>query len=43
MGYVLYGDIGSGLARVEMALAEAGPSPELRAVPREGDHQLTET
>lgn len=40
MGYVLYGDIGSGSALVEMALAEAGQLAELRSVPLEGDHQL---
>ncbi|WP_270935944.1 glutathione S-transferase family protein [Falsiroseomonas oryzae] len=40
MGYVLYGDAGSGSAMVEMALAEAGQRAELRAVPLEGDHQL---
>lgn len=40
MGYVLYGDVGSGSALVEMALAEAGQQAELRAVPLEGDHQL---
>ncbi len=40
MGYVLYGDTGSGSAMVEMALAEAGQGVALRAVPLEGDHQL---
>ncbi len=40
MRYVLHGDIGSGSATVEMALAEAGQVPELREVPLEGDHQL---
>lgn len=40
MGYVLYGDVGSGSALVEMALAEAGQTAELRDVPLEGDHQL---
>ncbi len=40
MGYVLHGDAGSGSAMIEMALAEAGQSVELRAVPLEGDHQL---
>lgn len=40
MAYTLYGDIGSGSAMVEMALAEAGQSAELRSVPLEGDHQL---
>jgi len=40
MGYVLYGDAGSGSAMVEMALAEAGQAVALRAVPLEGDHQL---
>jgi GST-like protein len=40
MGYVLYGDVGSGSAPVEMALAEAGQAVELRSVPLEGDHQL---
>jgi len=40
MGYVLYGDTGSGSAMVEMALAEAGQRAELRSVPLEGDHQL---
>ena len=40
MGYVLYGDTGSGSAPVEMALAEAGQPVELREVPLAGDHQL---
>ncbi len=40
MGYVLHGDIGSGSAMVEMALAEAGQPVALRDVPLEGDHQL---
>jgi GST-like protein len=40
MGYVLHGDVGSGSAMVEMALAEAGQRVALRAVPLEGDHQL---
>ncbi len=40
MGYILYGDTGSGSAPVEMALAEAGAEVELRDVPLEGDHQL---
>jgi GST-like protein len=40
MDYVLYGDIGSGSAMVEMALAEAGQRPQLRSVPLDGDHQL---
>ncbi len=40
MGYILYGDVGSGSAPVEMALAEAGQVVELRPVPLEGDHQL---
>jgi GST-like protein len=40
MSYVLYGDRGSGSAMVEMALAEAGQTAELRTVPLEGDHQL---
>jgi GST-like protein len=40
MGYVLYGHAGSGSAMVEMALAEAGQTAELRDVPLEGDHQL---
>lgn len=40
MGYVLYGDVGSGSAPVEMALAEAGQAVELLSVPLEGDHQL---
>lgn len=40
MAYILYGDIGSGSAPVEMALAEAGQAVELRSVPLEGDHQL---
>lgn len=40
MGYVLYGDVGSGSGMVEMALAEAGQRAELRSVPLEGDHQL---
>jgi GST-like protein len=40
MGYVLHGDIGSGSAPVEMALAEIGAPVELREVPLDGDHQL---
>jgi GST-like protein len=40
MTCILYGDIGSGSAPVEMALAEAGQAVELRGVPLEGDHQL---
>jgi GST-like protein len=40
MTYILYGDIGSGSAPCEMALAEAGQAVELRDVPLEGDHQL---
>jgi GST-like protein len=40
MTYILHGDIGSGSAPVEMALAEIGAAAELRAVPLEGDHQL---
>jgi GST-like protein len=40
MGYVLYGDLGSGSAMVEMALAEAGQSAEWREVTLEGDGQL---
>ncbi|MGG5818681.1 glutathione S-transferase family protein [Falsiroseomonas sp. HW251] len=40
MGYLLYGDRGSGSAMVEMALAEAGQPVDLREVPLEGDHQL---
>jgi GST-like protein len=38
--YTLYGDIGSGSAMVEMALAEAGQIADLRGVPLKGDHQL---
>ena len=40
MGYVLYGDRGSGSAPVEMALAEIGAPVELRPVPLERDAQL---
>lgn len=40
MTYILYGDLGSGSAVVEMALAEIGAPVELRDVPLEGDHQL---
>jgi GST-like protein len=40
MTYLLYGDIGSGSAMVEMALAEAGQAYEEKRVPLEGDHQL---
>lgn len=40
MTYILYGDLGSGSAPVEMALAEAGQAVESREVPLEGDHQL---
>jgi len=40
MPYTLYGDLGSGSAPVEMALAEARQSVEFREIPLEGDHQL---
>jgi GST-like protein len=40
MTYILHGDIGSGAAVVEMALAEAGQVPGWRLVSLEGDHQL---
>ncbi|HEY4253252.1 MAG TPA: glutathione S-transferase family protein [Roseomonas sp.] len=40
MGYVLYGDAGSGSAPVEMALAEIGVPVELRAVPLGRQAQL---
>lgn len=40
MGYILYGDIGSGSSTVEMALAEIGAPVELREVPLSGDAQL---
>ncbi|MCK8783554.1 glutathione S-transferase family protein [Roseomonas sp. NAR14] len=40
MGYVLYGDIGSGSATAEMALAEIGAPVELRDVPLAGEAQL---
>jgi GST-like protein len=40
MGYILYGDLGSGAAPVEMALAEAGQDAEWRQVALDGDHQL---
>lgn len=40
MTRILYGDIGSGSAMIEMALAEANETAELRSVPLEGDHQL---
>ncbi len=40
MTYILYGDLGSGSAPVEMALAEIGAPVELRDVKLEGDHQL---
>jgi GST-like protein len=40
MGYVLYGDRGSGSAPVEMALAEIGAPAELRPVPLESEAQL---
>ncbi|MEO3474149.1 glutathione S-transferase family protein [Roseomonas sp. CAU 1739] len=39
MNYILYGDIGSGSAPVEMALAEIGAPVELRAVPLSTDAQ----
>lgn len=38
--YILYGDIGSGSAPVEMALAEIGAPVELRPVPLGADAQL---
>lgn len=41
MGYILYGDTGSGSAPVEMALAEAGQAVELREVPLGADQQLS--
>lgn len=40
MPFVLYGDIGSGSATVEMALAEIGAPVELRDVPLATDAQL---
>ena len=40
MGYILYGDIGSGSGPVEMALAEIGAEVELRDVPLATDAQL---
>lgn len=40
MTCILYGDIGSGSATAEMALAEVAEPVELRQVPLEGDHQL---
>ncbi|NGM21875.1 glutathione S-transferase family protein [Roseomonas stagni] len=40
MTYILHGDIGSGSAMPEMALAEIGAPVDLRDVPLEGDHQL---
>jgi GST-like protein len=40
MSYVVHGDVGSGSALVEMALAEAGQPCERRDVPLTGDHQL---
>lgn len=40
MGYILYGDTGSGSATVEMALAEIGAPVELRAVPLSAEAQL---
>jgi GST-like protein len=39
MTYILHGDIGSGSAMPEMALAEIGGAFERREVPLEGDHQ----
>lgn len=39
MGYILYGDPGSGAATSEMALAEAGQPVEWRDVSLDGDHQ----
>lgn len=40
MGYVLYGDAGSGSGPVEMALAEIGVEVELREVPLAANAQL---
>lgn len=40
MGYVLYGDVGSGSGPVEMALAEIGAEVELRDVPLATNAQL---
>ena len=40
MGWILYGDRGSGSAPVEMAMAEIGLTPELRPVPLASDAQL---
>ncbi|MBO1076660.1 glutathione S-transferase family protein [Roseomonas marmotae] len=40
--YILYGDLRSGSATAEMALAEIGAPVDLREVPLEGDHQLAE-
>ena len=40
--YILYGDRRSGSCTVEMALAEIGAPVELRPVPLEGDHQLSD-
>lgn len=40
MTWILYGDRGSGSAPVEMAMAELGLTPELRAVPLASDAQL---
>lgn len=42
MTYVLYGDIRSGSAAVEMALAEAGQIPEIRDVSLDSSAQLAE-
>lgn len=40
MGYVLYGELGSGAATAEMALAEAGQPVDFRMVPIKGARQL---
>ncbi|BFL64992.1 Glutathione S-transferase [Roseomonas mucosa] len=40
--YILYGDRRSGSCTAEMALAEIGAPVELRPVPLEGDHQLSD-
>jgi GST-like protein len=40
MRYILYGDLGSGSAPVEMTLAEIGAEVEIRPVPLDQDAQL---
>ncbi len=42
MNYVLYGDVGSGSAIIELALAEIGASAELRELPLDAEAQRSD-